>query len=216
MTRMQVAYLPEEDCIMGSCLVSTEVGHVPVIEVERVGDLADKLAVEMLKREMKRQGISRDEVGFFGWIKKTWRKIKRTARRIARKIKIKKVFRKIGRTVKKVGRVMKKVVTHPAVAAGVGVLSAAVPGVGPVIGAAYAGVRSAIHLVDNLQKGNPRAIQKVAQYALDRSARGRRAMALIQSVQPRNAYHGHNPWLMQAMRSLGGGYPQFLLPTPRR
>lgn len=164
----------------GHELVGLLEGH----EVGRVNldTLAKRVYRRLLERERGRWRCRRrTEIGFFGAIKRFARKVWRKAKRVARKIGRIKIIRKIVNTVKDVGRFVKKVVKSPIFAAGIGVLSAVVPGAGPVIAAGYAGVRAAIKLAEGAAKGNPKALKSVAKFATSRTAGGRKAMALVQS-----------------------------------
>lgn len=180
MTRVHVAYDPETDSYVGAATVDTLIGRLPIFAQVPLQPLAHAVAQLLVEQRLKREGAPKDEVGFFGFVKKAWNQAWDTAKRVARAVGVTKVLRAVKRGVQKAVKTVGKVVRSPVFGAMMGVASF-IPGVGPVAAAGYAAVRAAMAIADGASKGDPRALAQIGKYALPG---GEKAMALIRSVTP--------------------------------
>src|SRR5262245_2757938 len=93
MAQTHVRYDPAEDAFVGAASVDTPIGPMPVLAVVHLKPLGKAAAKALIHREMKRAGLDgRDQVGFFGFIKKAWKKVWNRAKTIARAVGVTKVL----------------------------------------------------------------------------------------------------------------------------
>ena len=200
---VEIGYDATTDEIIGRCIVGQESGD-PLVFTEREGgvkEYADALVKRWLRRQLalRRNEVGFDEVGFFGFVKKAWNKVKKEATKVAKKVKVYGALKKVVKTAKTAVKTARKIYEHPAFAAAVGVVSASVPG-GAAIAAGYAGSRAALALYDKMRAGDPEALAQIGGYAaeaLKGSPEGKKAMALFESVKSttKPVALKDNPWL---------------------
>ncbi|MCC7383923.1 MAG: hypothetical protein IT384_18920 [Deltaproteobacteria bacterium] len=183
MAQLHFAYDRRNDSFVGATSVDTIIGRMPVFAEVRLKPIARRVAQILLERARRRAGVGRDEVGFFGFLKKAWKAVWNTAKKIAKAVGITKVINAVKNGVKKVVEVAGKIVKSPVFGAMMGVASF-IPGIGPLATAGYAGVRAAMAVADGASRGDPKALATLGRYALPG---GERAMALIRSVSPTRA-----------------------------
>ena len=91
----------------------------------------------MVRRQMKKEGIDKNQVGIFGWIKKTIKKVARKAHKVAKSIGLVKVIKKATKIVKKVAKTAKDVFKHPVFETAVTSIASIVPGGAAIVQGAY-------------------------------------------------------------------------------
>lgn len=199
--RMGISYERDTDTLVGLAYFPGAQGQAfPVVErVHGLRDLAERLARHYMAEEQARAQVSGDEVGFFGWAKKAWKKVTAKAWKVAKAVKVAGLLRKVKSTAQKAVKLARKIYEHPAFAAAVGVVSAAVPG-GATIAAGYAASRAALTLFDKMRRGDKQALATVGKYAaqaVQGDPGAQKVMALMQSVKPANlpVPPAQNPWL---------------------
>lgn len=180
MSRIHVAYDAERDAFVGATTVQTMVGPLPIFALIPLRPIGKTAARVLLKREAERAGVSGDEVGFLGFLKKAWKGVWKKAKTIARAVGITKVLNAVKKGAQKALKLAGKIARSPAFGALMGVASF-IPGVGPIALAGYAGVRAAMAIADGAKRGDPKALQTIGRYALPG---GEQTMALIRSVAP--------------------------------
>ena len=72
MTRVHVAYDRETDSYVGAATVDTMIGRLPIFVSVPLQPLARAVAQMMVEQKIKKEGVPKDEVGFFGFVKKAW------------------------------------------------------------------------------------------------------------------------------------------------
>jgi hypothetical protein len=179
MSRIHITYDSTQDAFIGAATVNTMLGAFPIFAIVPLGPIGKMVATELMRKEIKKTGASRDEVGF-GFLKKAWKSIWNRAKKIARAVGVTKVLNAVKKAAKKALKVAGKIVKSPVFAAAMGVASF-IPGVGPIALAGYAGVRAAMAIAEGAQKGDPKALETIGKYALPG---GEKTMALIRSVVP--------------------------------
>jgi hypothetical protein len=199
--QMQISYDRATDTLTGLAHVRSPQGVTfPVTaEVRGVRALAELLARHYLAAARAQAEAAGDEVGFFGWAKKAWKKVTQKAWQVAKAVKVAGILKKVKSAAQTAVKTARKIYEHPAFAAAVGVVSAAVPG-GATLAAGYAASRAALTLFDKMRKGDKAALATVGKYAaqaVQGDAGAQKVMALMQSVRPENVPvpAAQNPWL---------------------
>lgn len=201
--KVTIGYNEASGTITGRCLIGAGDDGSPIYISERVGgvhELTRAIALRMVRAEQVRAGMNPGEIGFWGWAKKVVKKARKTAEKIAKKVKVYRTIEKVVKKAKRAVLTAKKIFESPAFAAAVGVISATVPG-GAAVGAGYGATRAALLLVDKMAAGDPQALATVGNYAAEAikgTPEGQKAMALFNSVKASTAPAvalKDNPWL---------------------
>ncbi len=180
MTKVHVAYDAATDSYVGGATVDTMIGRLPIFVSVPLQPLAVAVAQMMVDQKMRKEGVAKNEVGFFGFIKKAWNQAWGTAKRVARAVGITKVLKAVKNGVQKAIKTVGKVVRSPVFGA-IMMGASFIPGVGPIAAAGYGAVRAAMAIADGATKGDPKALAQIGKYALPG---GEKTMALIKSVVP--------------------------------
>ena len=180
MANFHVQYDRSIDGLVGGAAVDTAFGRIPIVVTVPLRPIAKLVAEMLLDRVVAASGVSGDEVGFFGFLKKAWNAVWSTAKKVARAIGLSKLVRAVKNGIQKVVKWAGNVIRSPVFGAIVGVATL-IPGVGPIAAAGYAGVKAAMAVADGATRGDPKALATIGKYALPG---GERAMALIKSVAP--------------------------------
>ena len=67
MRQFEVGYDKEKDAYVAAASVNTMIGTLPVFVSVPLKPIAEQVAKLILDREAKRSGVTRNEVGFFGF-----------------------------------------------------------------------------------------------------------------------------------------------------
>ena len=121
MANFHVQYDRSIDGLVGGAAVDTAFGRIPIVVTVPLRPIAKLVAEMLLDRVVAASGVSGDEVGFFGFLKKAWNAVWSTAKKVARAIGLTKLVRAVKNGIQKVVKWAGNVIRSPVFGAIVGV-----------------------------------------------------------------------------------------------
>src|SRR5688572_2574347 len=130
MSRIHITYDSTQDAFIGAATVNTMLGAFPIFAIVPLRPIGRIVATELMRKEIRKSGAGRDEVGF-GFLKKAWKGVWGRAKKIARAVGVTKVLNAVKKGAQKTLKAAGKIAKSPVFAAAMGVASF-IPGVGPI------------------------------------------------------------------------------------